>query len=63
MPQVKISDQTQNPEIAVIESFEQINETRIIDNAIAEAEAEYNRTGVLLDVDKVLEELRRKYFE
>lgn len=45
-----------------IETYEQIAENHRIDDAIAEAEAEYNVTGVLLDAEQTLKGLRRKYF-
>ena len=36
-----------------IETYEQIVETQLIDNAISEAEEEYKATGVLLDAKEV----------
>lgn len=45
-----------------IETYEQIAETRIIDDAIAEAEDEYEATGILLDAKDTLASLRRKHF-
>ena len=46
-----------------IETYEQIAETHKMDNAIAEAEAEYKAQEVLLDASETLAGLRRKYFE
>lgn len=40
-----------------------IHEIRQIDSAIAEAEAEYGKTGEVLDATKTFTELRRKHFE
>ena len=45
-----------------IETYEQIVETQVIDNAISEAEEEYGATGVLLDARETLTSLRRKHF-
>ena len=45
-----------------IETYEQIVETQAIDNAISEAEAEYEATGILLDAKETLASLRRKHF-
>lgn len=44
-----------------IETYEQIAETHRIDDAIAEAEAEYQTQGVLLDAADTLAGLRRKH--
>lgn len=44
-----------------IETYEQIAENSTIDDAIAEAEAEYNAQGVLLDAAETLAGLRRKH--
>lgn len=41
-----------------IEAYEQIVETQLIDNAISEAEEEYEKTGVLLDAKDTLASLR-----
>lgn len=43
-----------------IETYEQIVETQAIDNAISEAEEEYEATGILLDSKETLASLRRK---
>ncbi len=45
-----------------IETYEQIVETQLLDNAIAEAEEEYAATSILLDAKDTLAELRRKHF-
>ena len=45
-----------------IETYEQIVETQTIDNAISEAEEEYEATGILLDAKETLASLRRKHF-
>ena len=45
-----------------IETYEQIVETQAIDNAISEAEEEYDATGILLDAKETLASLRRKHF-
>ena len=45
-----------------IETYEQIVETQVIDNAISEAEEEYGATGILLDARETLASLRRKHF-
>ena len=45
-----------------IETYEQIVETQTIDNAISEAEEEYDATGILLDAKETLASLRRKHF-
>ena len=45
-----------------IETYEQITETQLIDNAIAEAEDEYEKTHILLDAKETLAGLRRKHF-
>ena len=45
-----------------IETYEQIVETQLIDNAISEAEEEYEATGILLDAKETLASLRRKHF-
>ena len=42
-----------------IETYEQIVETQAIDNAISEAEEEYEATGILLDAKETLASLRR----
>ncbi|HBA68091.1 MAG TPA: hypothetical protein DCZ40_01870 [Lachnospiraceae bacterium] len=39
-----------------------IVETQLIDNAIAETEEEYERTGILLDAKETLAGLRRRHF-
>lgn len=44
-----------------IETYEQIAENHRIDDAIAEAEAEYQAQGVLLDAADILAGLRRKH--
>ncbi|MDO4556837.1 MAG: type II toxin-antitoxin system Phd/YefM family antitoxin [Lachnospiraceae bacterium] len=44
-----------------IETYEQIAENHRIDDAIAEAEAEYQAQGVLLDAADTLAGLRRKH--
>ena len=44
-----------------IETYEQIVETQLIDNAISEAEEEYKATSILLDVKEILASLRRKH--
>ena len=46
-----------------IETYEQIVETQAIDNAISEAEEEYESTGILLDARDTLASLRRKHFD
>ena len=46
-----------------IETYEQIVETQLIDNAISEAEEEYEATDILLDARDTLALLRRRYFE
>lgn len=46
-----------------IETYEQIVETHRIDDAIAEAEAEYQARGVLLDAADTLAGLKRKHLE
>ena len=43
-----------------IEAYEQIVETQLIDNAISEAEEEYEKTGVLLDAKDTLASLRKR---
>lgn len=48
--------------IMSIETYEQIAETQLIDNAIAEAEEEYKKTDILMDAKKTLAGLRRKHF-
>ena len=45
-----------------IETYEQIVETQTVDNAISEAEEEYESTGILLDARDTLASLRRKHF-
>ena len=45
-----------------IETYEQIVETQAIDNAISEAEEDYEATGILLDAKETLASLRRKHF-
>lgn len=49
--------------IMSIETYERITETYRIDDAIAEAEAEYQAQGVLKDAAESLKRLRRKHFE
>lgn len=49
--------------IMSIEAYEQIVENAIIDEAIAEAEAEYKSEGKLLDAKEALSSLRRKHLE
>lgn len=44
-----------------IETYEQIVETQLIDNAISEAEEEYKATSILLDAKEILASLRRKH--
>ena len=46
-----------------IETYEQIVETQTVDNAISEAEEEYESTGILLDAIDTLALPRRRYFE
>ena len=46
-----------------IEIYEQIVETQAVDNAISEAEEEYESTGILLDARDTLASLRRKHFD
>ena len=46
-----------------IEIYEQIVETQAVDNAISEAEEEYESTGIFLDARDTLALLRRRYFE
>ena len=46
-----------------IETYEQIVETQTVDNAISEAEEEYESTDILLDARDTLALLRRRYFE
>ena len=46
-----------------IETYEQIVETQAVDNAISEAEEEYESTGILLDARDTLALLRMRYFE
>ena len=46
-----------------IEIYEQIVETQTVDNAISEAEEEYESTGILLDARDTLASLRRKHFD
>ena len=46
-----------------IETYEQIAENHCIDDAIAEAEAEYQAQGVLLEAADTLAGLRRKHLE
>ena len=41
------------------ENYKQIVETQAIDNAILEAEEEYEATGILLDAKETLESLRK----
>lgn len=45
-----------------IETYEAMIETAAIDTAIAEAEAEFERDGQLLDAKEALTSLRRKHF-
>ena len=45
-----------------IETYEQIVETQVIDNAISEAEEGYEATDILLDAKETLASLRRKHF-
>lgn len=49
--------------IMSIETYEQIVENIRIDEAIAEAEAEYKSGVKLLDAKDALSSLRRKYFD
>lgn len=49
--------------IMSIETFEEIVENVKIDEAIAEAEAEYKSGGKLLDANEALSSLRRKHIE
>jgi prevent-host-death family protein len=44
-----------------IETYEQMMENQAIDNAISDAEEEYNETGTLLDAKETLDSLRRKH--
>lgn len=45
-----------------IETYEQIVETQLMDNAISEAEEEYETTGILIEAKDTLALLRRKHF-
>lgn len=45
-----------------IETYEEMLETAATDTAIAEAEAEYARSGQLHDASQALASLRRKHF-
>lgn len=45
-----------------IETYEQIVENQIVDDAISEAEEEYKKEGTLLDAKEALTSLRRKHF-
>ena len=45
-----------------IETYEAMMETAAVDAAIAEAEAEFERDGQLLDAKDALASLRRKHF-
>jgi PHD/YefM family antitoxin component YafN of YafNO toxin-antitoxin module len=45
-----------------MKAYEEIIETSIIDNAIAESEAQLEQDGKLYDAKEVLETLRREYF-
>jgi|GEM_PF-57273 len=47
--------------IMSIETYEQLAENSLIDSAIAEAELEYQKQGVLLDAAETLAALRRKH--
>ena len=44
-----------------IETYEQIMDTKTIDDAITEAENEYNEGASLIDAKEALSSLRRKY--
>ena len=44
-----------------METYEKLIETVQIDNAVAEAEAEYKTNGILLDAKETLASLRRKH--
>lgn len=44
-----------------METYEQIAENQYIDDAIAEAEEEYEKTGILFDAKETLAGLRRKH--
>lgn len=44
-----------------IETYEQIAENHRIDDALAEAESEYDAQGILHDAAETLSELRRKH--
>jgi prevent-host-death family protein len=44
-----------------IETYEQITETYQVDSAIAEAEEDYNMSGILHDATEALANLRRKH--
>ncbi len=46
-----------------IETYGQIAETQLIDNAIAKAEEEYEKKGILLDAKETLEGLRRRHWK
>ena len=46
-----------------IETYEQIVETQTVDNAISEAEEEYESTGILLDARDTLASLRWEHFD
>lgn len=49
--------------IMSIETYEQIVENAGLDEAIAEAEAEYKNRGELLDAKEVFSSLKRKYID
>ena len=44
-----------------IETYERIVENHKIDRAIAEAEAEYEKNGELIEASEALKKLRKKY--
>ena len=46
-----------------IEAYEQIAETQLIDNAISEAEEEYEKTGILLDAKDTLASFRISFLQ
>ncbi|MBQ8412612.1 MAG: type II toxin-antitoxin system Phd/YefM family antitoxin [Lachnospiraceae bacterium] len=46
-----------------IETYEQIVENHKIDDAITEAEAEYQSHGILYDASEALAGLRRRHFD
>lgn len=49
--------------IMSMETYNEMLETRATDEAIREAEEEYNAEGILLDAREELGKLRRKHFD